>query len=250
MLLLLALAGAAAALVLVVDEPLPAGKSGPQAEALARRLLEAVDYAAWQRTGAVRWTFAGRGHLWDRESHLARVRWDDLEVMVDLDRRAGRAWRGGNPLSPAEAAEQVDTAWGYWVNDAFWLNPVVKLFDPGTVRQLVPQPGGEPGLLVTYTAGGDTPGDSYLWIPGPDGLPRAWKMWVSILPVGGIRTSWEGWTMLATGARVATRHRIFFLTLELADVAGAATLAELEPGPDPFTLLLEQVADEPFRLAD
>lgn len=240
--LLLALAGAAI-LYAVVDRPLPAGKPGPQAEALARRLLEAVDAAAWQRTGAVRWTFAGRhSHLWDRERHLARVRWDDLEVQIDLNRRTGLAWRDGTLLSPADAAEYVDTAWGYWVNDAFWLNPVVKLFDPGTALQLVSQPDAEPGLLVTYAAGGTTPGDSYLWIPGPNGLPKAWRMWVSILPVGGIRASWEGWTTLATGARVATRHRIVFFTLKLTDVAGAATLDRLEPGPDPFLPLLKQQA--------
>jgi len=244
-LVLLAPIGAIASVYFFLDQPRPVGKPGPQAEKLASRLLTAVDADAWKSTGAVRWTFADRHrHLWDRERHLARVRWDDLEVLVDLNRRTGLAWRGGTPLPPAEVDEKVDAAWNHWINDAFWLNPVVKILDPGTVRQLVPLSGGDSGLLVTYSSGGATPGDSYLWLVGPDGLPRAWKMWVSILPVGGIEASWEGWTTLATGARVATRHRIFFLTLELTDVAGAATLAQLEPGADPFAPLFEDTADD------
>ena len=45
---------------------MPATRSG-DADALARRMLTAVDADAWARTGAVRWTFFnGDRHLWDR----------------------------------------------------------------------------------------------------------------------------------------------------------------------------------------
>ena len=237
-LFLLALASAATVLFFALDQPRPTGETGPQAETLTHQLLQAVDAAGWARTGAVRWTFAGRHHhLWDRQRHLARVCWDEMEVLVDLEHRTGLAWHKGIQLPPDAAAAEVEAAWRHWVNDAFWLNPVVKLLDPGTSRQRVALPNGQSGLMVTYATGGATPGDAYLWIPGADGLPRAWKMWVSILPVGGIEATWEGWTRLATGARIATRHRILFFTLELTDLAGAETLTALEPGPDPFAPL-------------
>lgn len=237
--------GAVGALFFFFDEPLPAGEPGPRADALARRLAAAVNTDAWERTGAVRWTFAGRHqHLWDRQRHLARVRWDNIEVLVDLDSRRGLAYRDGVRLKPGEAVEVVETAWSYWVNDAFWLNPLAKLFDAGTTRQWVPQADGSAALLVTYASGGATPGDSYLWLPDAQGRPRAWQMWVSILPVGGIETSWEGWVRLATGAHISTRHRIAFFTLEIGDVVGATTLADLALGPDPFAPLLQAFSGE------
>ncbi|MFH1571029.1 MAG: hypothetical protein ABIL09_23755 [Gemmatimonadota bacterium] len=230
--------GLAALLALTsLSRPLPPGTTGPEAETLARRLVEAVDGEAWQRTGAVRWTFAGRQHhLWDRRRNWARVRWGDDAVLLDLDTRRGLAWRGGRPVAESEAGPLVERAWKHWVNDAFWLNPAVKVFDPGVERRLVTE-GGAPALLVTYSTGGATLGDSYLWLPGPDGLPRTWLMWVSIIPLGGLSATWDGWQTLATGARVATRHRILFYTLKLDEVAGAASLADLEPGDDPFAAL-------------
>jgi hypothetical protein len=99
---------------------------------------------------------------------------------------------------------------------------------------------GTRGLLVSYASGGVTPGDAYLWIVGDDGLPRAWKMWVTVIPIGGVQASWERWITLSTGARVATRHAMGPITLELTDVEGASTLGELEPGDDPFAALVER----------
>lgn len=241
---LLCLFGLGAALALCiflfVRHPRPQGAvAGPAAEELAHAVEKAVDKAAWERTLAVRWTFGGRHrHLWDRQRQRARVRFGATEVLLDLTSHKGRVYRNGAEVGGAAQAKALENAYAYWINDSFWLNPLAKLYDDGMVREAVELPGGERGLLVSYQSGGLTPGDSYLWIAGPDGLPRAWRMWVSIIPVGGVETSWEGWTTLATGARVATVHRIVpGVTLRLSDVAGAASLAELEPGPDPFLRL-------------
>ena len=43
---------------------------------------------------------------------------------------------------------------------------------------------------------------------------------------------------LATGARIATHHDLALGKVDIGDLAGAATLEELEPGPDPFAALL------------
>lgn len=243
--------GAAALLVLILgvggcfaalSDPLPepaAGTTTADADALARQLERAVDAEAWAQTGAVSWTFAGRNaHLWDKDRHLARVRWKDTEVLLDLTRRDGRATVKGEPVHGKEAEALFEDAWARWANDSFWLNPLVKLFDEGTARAIVPLEDGGQGLLLTYSSGGVTPGDSYLWIPGPDGRPTAWKMWVSIIPIGGVETSWDGWQQLSTGAWVATLHEgAVGPTLELTEVQGAASLAELTGGDDPFAPL-------------
>lgn len=224
----------------LAHSPLPKGTPGPEADALARRMLESIDDGAWQHTGAVSWDFDGRQqHLWDRTRQLARVRFDDTEVLLDLTHRSGKAFVDGVPVSPGDLEALVDKAWSFWCNDSFWLNPISKLFDAGTTRQLVDLGGGGQGLLVTYAEGGVTPGDSYLWIASPDGRPTAWKMWTRILPLGGLEASWDNWIELPTGAAISTRHDIAFLELRLLDVEGAASLADLVPGEDPFAPLLD-----------
>ncbi len=229
----LALAAAAAA------ERRPAGTPGPEAEALASRMLAAVNEPAWQATGAVRWSFRGdRDHLWDRDRGLARVRWGKVEVLVDLAGREGIASENGRRIQGARAAALVDKAFARWTNDSFWLNPVVKIFDPGTERGLVRLDDGSEALLVQYTTGGLTPGDAYLWLLGADDLPVSWKMWTSNLPKGGTRASWESWVELGTGARIATTHKLALGSVTIGDLAGAANLVELEPGADPFAALL------------
>ena len=39
--------------------------------------------------------------------------------------------------SPEDAQKAIDTAYAYWINDSFWLNPLVKLFDDGVERALL-----------------------------------------------------------------------------------------------------------------
>jgi hypothetical protein len=216
----------------------PAGVAGPAADELARALERSVDRAAWDRTLAVRFSLGGRyQHLWDRRRGLARVHRDDTEVLLDLGKRDGRAFRGGRELQGQERERLVARAYAAWVNDTFWLNPLGKLFDDGVERLLVEEGGGQ-ALLVQYRSGGLTPGDAYLWLPGEGGRPRAWRLWVSVIPIGGVEASWEGWTRLPTGAWIATRHRMAgVIPLEITGLSGAATLAELEPGPDPFAAL-------------
>ncbi len=245
--LLLFIGGALTAVVVSAHKARPAGAAGAEADAMARAVMEAADVAAWRRTGAVRWDYAGRQrHLWDRRRHLAQVFWSDIEVIVDLNSLKGRAWREGQEVTGAEAEALIDKAHGHWINDAFWLNPLDKLMDPSASRGVVVGEDGQKRLLVSYSGGGRTPGDAYLWRVGQEGLPDQWQMWVSILPVGGVEATWERWQTLSTGARVSTLHQTPILNLELTDVAGAADLATLLAGAeDPFCRLPGVCADAP-----
>jgi hypothetical protein len=220
---------------LIAHEPLPEGEPGPAADSLARRMEAAVNKEAWDSTVLVQWTFAGMHHfLWDKERDFCRVRWDDKEVLLDLNTITGKARQDGQALEGEAAKELVQQAWSYFANDSFWLNACVKAFDPGTERRLVRLPGGDEGLLVTYTKGGVTPGDSYLWILDEDGLPQRWKMWVSILPVGGVSATWEDWTTLDSGAKIATTHQNAMFTLKITDLRGARSKEAFGLSKDPF----------------
>lgn len=218
---------------------LPAAVEGPAAEALAQRMNAAVRADAWARTGAVRWTTRdGARHLWDRGRNLERYERGTLRVLVDLGTRRGVAWDGGRALQGDALRAAVDRAWARWANDSFWLNPVPKVFDGGVRRAVARDDDGHDALLVTYTVGGVTPGDRYLWILDERGRPRAWRMWVSILPIPGLEASWESWVTLPTGAVVSTAHRLGGLRITISQLAAAETLAALEGPRDPFGPLL------------
>ena len=231
---------AVAVLVYSMNEPRPGGTPGAEADALARAMEVAVNKDAWERTGAVRWSFFEQHHyVWDRDRGLVEIEWGESRALFHTADRTGRVWSKGEEQSPEDAEEALQTAYAYWINDSFWLNPVVKLFDPGVERSLVQLEDGRDALLVSYTSGGVTPGDAYLWIPGEGGLPAAWRMWVQIIPIGGIEVTWEGWKELSTGAKVSTEHEGWGrLMTFITGVEGAENLEALGVDPALFDPIL------------
>ena len=231
---------AVAVAVYSIDEPRPEGTPGPEADALAHSMEAAVDKEAWDRTGAVRWSFFEKHHyVWDRQRGLVELEWGESRALFHTADQTGRVWSDGKEQSPEDAKKALKTAHAYWINDSFWLNPVVKFFDPGVERSLVKLDEGGDALLVSYTSGGVTPGDAYLWIPGEDGLPAAWRMWVQIIPIGGIEVTWEGWKTLSTGAKVATEHEGWGrLMTFITEVEGAENLGALDVDPGLFDPIL------------
>lgn len=222
---------------LALRNPMPTTVAGLDAEARAHAMMAAVNHDAWLRTGAIRWSSRrGTTHLWDRTRNFDLLHRGGDEVLLDIGRRTGVARRNGVTLSGAERNASVDMAWKLWANDSFWLNPIAKLFDDGTSRANATVDG-HPALRIQYASGGVTPGDSYLWILGPDGRPTRWRMWVSVLPIPGIEVSWQGWQQLSTGAWISTEHRMGPMPIRLTDIAAADTLSALVPGPDPFAAI-------------
>lgn len=195
-------------LYLFKNESLPQGEAGAKADALAREMLTAMNKAAWDTTKSVSWTFRGaHDYTWDREEHMVTVKWDENTVILDPETQEGAVIVEGTTLTPDQEQALVETAWSFFNNDSFWLAAPYKAFDPGTERSIVTCADGREGLMVTYTSGGSTPGDSYVWVLGEDKRPVACKMWVSIIPIGGIEFSWENYQQLPSGALVATDHK-------------------------------------------
>lgn len=205
---------------LVKNESLPEGQSGTEADAMAQKMLTAMNKTAWDSTKTVSWTFRGSHHYtWDREEHLVTVKWGDNTVTLNPEKVEGIAAVEGKALSADEEQGLIKTAWSFFNNDSFWLAAPYKVFDPGTERSIVTCADGREGLMVTYSSGGTTPGDSYVWILGDDNRPLACKMWVSIIPIGGIEFSWENFETLPSGALVATDHTALgLLNIDLSNL--------------------------------
>jgi len=235
---LLALVALAVVFGWILHKPLPEGASGEAADQLARDMMQAVNKPAWDSTRWVRWNFMGiHDYVWEKERHLVEVKWDDLRVLLNPNKISGKAWRGEESLSGPEQKEAVQKAYDFFCNDSFWLNAVVKAFDPGTERFLVGQEGGKEALLVRYTSGGVTPGDAYLWLLDESDRPYAWQMWVSVLPIGGIETSWSQWDTLSTGALVATWHGSSLgekVGVRIQNLQGGMHLSSVGLEKDPF----------------
>lgn len=225
------------AIAWAVHEIRPIGEEGPAADRLARRMERQLGVEHWNSTGAVRFEFiGGLRHLWDRKRQLSRLSWKDNVVWVDLQQQTGVAERNGKRLSGIEAQELIDFAIKRWNNDGFWLTAAFKTFDPGVRRELVIGAAGDSTLAVHYDSGGSTPGDSYQWFFDKSGKPVSWKMWVSIIPIGGISVSFPAWTKTATGAVLPSQ----FTPFSAFEIKGIDTAENLEmwfPDRDPFARL-------------
>jgi len=224
----------------IANESRPTGTNGKAADVLATKMQQATNLEAWKNTGAIRFTFSGLGSsrttLWDKKRHYAWVKWKEYEAWVNINQRKGIVKKNGQTITGEEGQKLVIKAWKIWVNDSFWLNPIAKAFDPGTTRSLVDMGDGQQGLLVSYNSGGATPGDAYLWLLDKNNLPTHWKLWVSIIPLGGVKFSWENWKTLSTGAKVSTAHK-GLISIKVTDIKAGKDLLEITDNQDIFAAL-------------
>lgn len=210
-------------LLWIKHEPLPKGHSGPEAEALAQQMLIALNYETFEKTRYLEWSYrnGANQYLWDKQMGKVEVRWGDYIVNLDLVQLENSAVRENGKAVPSEKSEKlIQKALKHFNNDSFWLVAPYKVFDKGTQRSLVTLDDGTQGLMVTYTSGGTTPGDSYLWLLNENGFPNAYKMWVKIIPVGGLEASWDDWIISESGAFLPKSHKLGPVTLDMGNVKG------------------------------
>lgn len=210
------------AIYLKYNEDLPKGIQGKQADALANKMLNTLDYKAYEATNYIEWTFKRRHHYkWDKTDNTCHVYWKEFKVDLNLnDYSLSKAYVHSFKVDGEQANELTQKAIKYFNNDSFWLVAPYKVFDNGTERSLVTLENGAEALLVTYTSGGSTPGDSYLWIFDHTGKPKSFKMWTSLIPIQGIEASWNHWTTTESGAQLPTFHKLLFMGLEMRDIKG------------------------------
>lgn len=187
---------------LFVDESVPVGTRGQEAEQLADEMLEALNKPGFDTIAMISFTYPG-GHRyeWNKAENKVSVRWEENEVFLDLNK------------STEEFSTLEYEGYEYFLNDSFWLIAPFKVRDNGVIRSTVKVDDGR-GLLVTYTTGGVTPGDSYLWILDERGFPKAWKLWTSNVPLGGLKIGWGGWVE-KQGVWFSTFHPSMVIDLEI-----------------------------------
>jgi hypothetical protein len=204
------------------NEDLPYGKQGAEAEILAVKMLDALNYNAYQKTNYIEWTFRNKHHYkWEKDKNICAVYWKDYKVVLHLNAiENSKVYVHNFGVQGDTAKELIEQAIQYFNNDSFWLVAPYKVFDKGTERRLVTLENGNEALLVTYSSGGSTPGDSYLWIFDENGKPKSFKMWTSILPLKGIEASWSDWVITESSAELPTFHKLLFFGLEMGEVKG------------------------------
>ncbi len=211
-------------LYFVYNKSLPEGKEGEEAQQLVQKIKTAINQTAWDSTTYVEWTFRGaHDFIWDKKRNFVQVVFGANRVLLNANNKTGLVYEN-DVLT--DNSDFIQTAYTFFINDAFWLNAPAQLWADNMRYQAVDLPSGDKGLLATYLTGGVTPGDSYLWILGENGLPKAWQMWVSIIPIGGLEFSWENWMTLSSGAKVATRHDGGLLSIPITNVKSYQTWQE------------------------
>ncbi|TRZ45306.1 hypothetical protein [Robertkochia solimangrovi] len=206
-------------LFLIYNEPLPDGTPGPEAEAMAQKMLRTLNNTNFQKTKTIEWQVFEHHYSWNKADNKASVKWKDNEVILDLTNYSESVvFVDGIKKHTEPREELIKTAVEYYNNDSFWLVAPFKIYDPGTIRGIVNTDDGKKGLLVTYTTGGSTPGDSYLWFLNEDGFPTNFKMWVSIIPLGGVNATWEDWKFTESGIYLPQKHKLSFFDFSISNI--------------------------------
>lgn len=214
---------------------LPKGIPGQRAEELAQKMLNAADYEKWQATAAVSFTFRGGDKIfWDRKRKLIEVVFK--QKLVQFSEISGKSvcFEEDRRVTD-DCAGMTEAAIKRFYNHTFWLNPAFHISAPGTERALVD----ENQLLVSFKSGGATPGDSYLFTLDEEGKIAEMRMWVSILPIKGVRAVFSNYVKSQTGVRVALNHEVASLaSVNLSDLVMYSQYPE-KGGVDRFQGLLD-----------
>ncbi|MBX7058508.1 MAG: hypothetical protein K1X75_10625 [Leptospirales bacterium] len=219
---------------------LPDAEEGAAAEALTDRMLAAIGYQNWtERTAALSFTFDGasrQSYIWDLRRRLVQASWDEIVVRYSLNDFRAEIEEKGAPVSdPAMRAELLAEANKKFVNDSFWFNPLLHVRAPGAHRGLVASAQG-PALRVQYSSGGVTPGDAYLFRTDESGRAVEMQLWVSVLPIKGVRATLGGYQTGETGVSFPTENSLSILSIRMLDVHMYASYPPAGQA-DPFAAL-------------
>lgn len=198
------------------NEDLPSGETGAKADALAHKMLDALNHEAYEVTNYLEWQFKNRRlYKWYKTDNRCQVHWNNYKVDLNLnDLSQSKVYVNDFQIDDEQSEALITKAHDYFNTDSFWLVAPYKVFDKGVKRQVINYNGKE-ALLVTLTSG-----DSYLWILDDTAKPIGYKMWVSVLPIGGIEASWKDWITTESGAQLPTVHYLPFMKLDMGKVVG------------------------------
>lgn len=203
-------------LYLKYNEPMPQGISGEKADALAHKMLSALDYEAFNNTDYIEWSYQKKRHYkWYKEKQICEVQWKEYRVILNLeDNSQHSAYVHGFNFQGELADDIIQKAYNHFQEDSFWLVAPYKIFDEGNIRKVINK-NDESALLVTYNDDKSKEDSTYLWLLDNSGKPVAFKMWKSGLPINGIEATWNDWQTTESGAQFPTFHKVMFFGFEI-----------------------------------
>lgn len=224
----------------VISDPLPEGKSGSDADKWVQQIQTKLNRPAYDTLAYLKWEFfrPGQKYLWDKQRNLAVIEWAGNKAIMNLTSQVAITYADGVQQEGDAHEALKQKAWSNWCNDSFWMFAPFKMNDPGTSREIVELEEGGKGLKISYSDGGVTPGDSYVWMIGDDNVPTGYRMWTSIIPVQGMYSGWSGWES-HKGVLLSTKHDLLGKEVEMSGVAAGHTLEEVGYSNDPFAQLMK-----------
>jgi hypothetical protein len=196
-----------------------------KADAVARELVASLGgQPAWEKARQFRFDFvveregkpaAQFHHLWDRYTGDYRLLGTDKSgapyaVYFNVNTRQGTAFVNGRPVEGDEKLKLLETAYGRFINDSYWLLAPWKVFDPGVHRDYDGEKAGPDGAVcdvikLSFEGVGLTPKDVYwLWITREGRRMVQWQyvlggaaeepttaLWKDWRTIGGIGLSLE-----------------------------------------------------------
>ena len=139
------------------------------------------------------------------QENIVDVSWEDFRVNLypqEIDKST--VYFEGEKQEDTDE-KIVKRAWDIFNNDSFWLVAPHKLYDDGVVRNIEIVDKKE-ALRVTYTSGGSTPGDSYVWLLDSIYKPKSYKMYLKNGRMNGTSATWQDWITTKSGTLLPTNH--------------------------------------------
>ena len=201
------------------NEPLPTAKYDDSTQLMVDTIKSFINYEHFSKTDYISWTFKKRHHFkWYKNKSLCEVYWKNIKVKLDLNNQKNSlVYISENLINNSESKTYIKKAIKLFNNDSFWLVAPFKIEDEGTVLKTTVIDN-KKALMVTYTKGGTTPGDTYVWLFDEKGNPKSFKMWVDLIPIGGLEASWNDWILTDSKIKLPTVHKIGPLELEIDQI--------------------------------
>jgi len=191
---------------------LPIGETGEKAERLAFNISNSIGYEAYQNTDFISWEVGAYTYRWDKKNSTVAIKWNDNHVFYNQNNPQHSIIIRPKNISDQIKKELIAKVESKFNNDSFWLVAPFKLYDKGVQRYYIePTETENASLLITYNSGGTTPGDSYQWFLDHNFTPTHFKMWVQIIPFGGIPATWTNWKTMSPGFKLSHEKKLLNL---------------------------------------
>lgn len=228
--------------------------SDPRALEIADRVMQSLGgKEAWDRTRFLRFGFGterdgkfqGRTHVWDKWTGRYRVEGAGRDgapfvVLMNLNTKDGSAWVGGRKLEGADLKQQLERAYGMWVNDTYWLLMPYKMKDPGVTLTYAGEDR-DNGVLydkvkLSFDNVGLTPKDNYwVWVNRGTGMVDRWDYVLKGENVPPTTWKWTGWrkygNVMLAGERTNEKEGRKLLLHEIAVLESVPDSVFTSPDP-------------------